>query len=239
MLRPHIRRSGHFTLLDEVPTGVAASAAATSHRLRIEADGSTIRTLLDGRVIDTRTDTRLTHGAVGFRSGNLSEDATFDDLTVTDGDDKPLFTDAFSTSPDPHFPGAEIEGGRLRARGGVTSLVATAPEVALLRTDFQLAAGKQVARARLYSYGLGFGRFRLSGQPVDDRVLAPSAMALDDVSHFDTADVTALLRPGNTLGAELARATAARSRSTASAGSARDRPRPSSRSPTPTARGRP
>lgn len=205
LLRPHIRRNGAFSLLDEVPTGVPSSEAGTPRRLRIEVEGSTITTSLGGEIIDTRTDTRLSRGAIGFRSGHPLEDASFDNLAVTDADGQALVTDAFGASPDPDFPGAEIQTGELRSRSGDTSLIASAPDAPLLRSDFTLAAGKQVAKARLYSYGLGFARFRLTGETVGERVLAPSAMDLEDVNRFDTVDVTDLLQPGeNTLGVELA-----------------------------------
>jgi len=83
MLRPHVQVGGHFTTLAEVdlsPVLTPANANAP-HHLRIEADGATITTTIDGTRVDARTDASLAQGTIGFRtstSAGVAEDALYD-----------------------------------------------------------------------------------------------------------------------------------------------------------------
>ena len=64
--------------------------------------------------------------------------------------------------------------------------------------------GKPVARARLYSSGLGYHDLSVNGARASDSVLDPQFTDYSKTVLYTTADVTALLRPGeNVLASEL------------------------------------
>jgi alpha-L-rhamnosidase len=204
VLRPHIQQNGSWTVLDEISLAGVISPANlnATHHLRIEVEGETITTSIDGQQVDVRDDPTFAGGGIGFRSGSSAEDASFSHLAVHDSGGSSLFSDEFATSPDPAFPGAEVGGGALRVRDEEVPLISTTPAVPLLRKPFTLAQPlAQVASARLYAYGLGFYEPRLSGAKVGDRVLAPPATSYDQRLRYQTYDATPQLREGeNVLG---------------------------------------
>lgn len=208
LLRPHVHAGGGWRVLGEIPLdGVIDQSDLTQpHHLRITATGSTITTEIDGTQVDRRTDTTFSSGGIGFRSGDGTEDASYDNVTVRDASGKQLFGDDFSTAPDATFPNARIEDGALRTAGGDLQLMASdEADAPMLRKDFRLEPGKRVASARAYVYGLGFYELRVSGRKAGDRVLAPAATPFTSRNLYQTYDVTRLLRPGdNTLGLQLA-----------------------------------
>lgn len=204
LLRPHVQSGGQFTNLGEVdlsPVVTTANANAT-HHLTIRAEGSRITTAIDGIQIDTRTDTTLTAGTLGFRSSvtnGVSEDALYDNITVHSLGGAALFSDDFTTSPDPLFPDTAISDGQLEPRGDPTLLDAE-PDAPMLRRDFSLD-GKHVATARAYVFGLGFYELHLNGAKVGDQVLAPASTPYDKRDLYTTYDVTDDLKSGaNTVG---------------------------------------
>ena len=68
-----------------------------SYAVSITVRGSTIETRIDGRLVDTTTDSTLTAGRVGFREDpQAGENVTVDDVTVTDLSGRTLFSDDFS-----------------------------------------------------------------------------------------------------------------------------------------------
>jgi alpha-L-rhamnosidase len=210
LLRPHVRQNGSWRVLEEIDVGdvVEPSHAHEPHHLRIEAEGDTITTYIDGEQVDERTDGTFAGGGVGFRSGDSNEDASFEGLEVHGPDDEELFADDLGTAPDPAFPGAEIESGALRVHGDEMRLISTTPPVPELRKEFELEAGRslgEVASARIYAFGLGLYELRLSGVRVGDRVLAPPATSYGHRLRYQTYDVTSQLREGeNVLGVTLA-----------------------------------
>ncbi len=209
LLRPHVLEDGDWDVLEEIDIEdvVPLEDSNDPHHLAIEARGETIRTEIDGELVDEREDEKLARGAVGFRSGDASEDASFDNLVVRGlPGEEGLFADDFATAPDPAFPGAEIAAGRLRARDGGLFLIATSPSVPLLRKEFDLDHQlDEVVSARAYVYGLGLYELRLSGSKVGDRVLTPAASRFQQRQRYQTFDVTSLLREnGNALGLTLA-----------------------------------
>jgi hypothetical protein len=210
LLRPHIDRNGHFEVLDEVSLGTVITAGElhSVHHLSIKAEGTTIRTYIDGQEVEHLTDSTFGSGGIGFRSGGSSENATFTNLSVKalGGGGSTLFSDSFSTSPDPAFPGAPIEGGGLHAREGRTSLISTAPAAPLLRKAFTLAhSTAEIASAHLYADGLGFYEADISGAKVGNQVLTPSAPIYTGRYRYQTYDVAGDLRNGeNVLGMTLA-----------------------------------
>ncbi|MFJ2891089.1 family 78 glycoside hydrolase catalytic domain [Streptomyces sp. NPDC087305] len=204
LLRPHVQSGGRFTNLGEVDLSpvVTTANANAPHHLTIRAEGSRITTSIDGTQVDTRTDTTLTAGTLGFRSSvtnGVSEDALYDNIAVHSLGGAALFSDDFSTSPDPLFPDTAISDGRLEPRGDPTLLDAE-PNAPMLRRAFSLD-GKKVATARAYVFGLGFYELHLNGAKVGDQVLAPASTPYDKRDLYTTYDVTDDLRSGaNTVG---------------------------------------
>ncbi|MEU1274014.1 family 78 glycoside hydrolase catalytic domain [Streptomyces sp. NPDC005799] len=204
LLRPHVQSGGRFTNLDEIDLSpvVTTANANAPHHLTLRAEGSRITTSIDGTQVDTRTDTTLTAGTLGFRSSatnGVSEDALYDNITVRALDGAALFSDDFSTSPDPFFPDTSVTDGQLEPRGDPTLLDAE-PNAPMMRRSFSLD-GKRVASARAYVFGLGFYELHLNGAKVGDQVLAPAATPYDRRDLYTTYDVTSDLKSGaNTVG---------------------------------------
>jgi alpha-L-rhamnosidase len=208
LLRPHLRQDGHWEVLDEIDIAdtLPLSQAHTPHELTIEADGDSFTTWIDGEEVNELDDDTFAAGGVGFRSGDGSEDARFDDLEVHDLNGRELFSDDFETSPDPAFPGATLQSGALRSHAGDTDLISTTPAVPELRKEFVLdRPASQVVSARAYAFGLGLYELRLSGERVGDRVLTPPATDYGQRLRYQTYDVASQLRNGaNVLGMTLA-----------------------------------
>lgn len=79
-LRPHKKVNGAWTVIKEVSTPIALN---TKYHVKIEAIGSTIKTYIDGDLVDTATDTDFSSGKVGFREGSgTSETGVFDNVLV-------------------------------------------------------------------------------------------------------------------------------------------------------------
>jgi alpha-L-rhamnosidase len=203
MLRPHTKTQGVFSLLGEVDLSpvLTPSNLAATHHVRLQAQADTITTWIDGTQVDVRGLDLPGSGTIGFRSSNsqgIAEITQYDNLVVRDLAGKVLFSDDFSISPDPHFPGVPITEGRLEPRGDPT-LLATEPDAPLLRKGFAL--DRPVAAARAYVYGLGFYELRLNGGKVGDHVLTPASTSYEKRNLYDTYDITPQLREGsNTVG---------------------------------------
>ena len=204
LLRPHTAIRGSYANIAEVDLAPLITPANVNqpHHIRIEADGSTITTWIDGTQVDSRTNTAIPgKGTIGFRSSStngVTERADYDNVVVRSLDGATLFSDDVSTSPDPSFPQTPVVGGQLEPGDGVTLLSreASAP---VLRDDFTL--DKPVASARAYVYGLGFAELHLNGGKVGDRALTPTVSQYAQRSLYNTYDVTAQLRQGaNTVG---------------------------------------
>jgi alpha-L-rhamnosidase len=72
----------------------------------------------------------------------------------------------------------------------------------MLRKSFQVT--KPVARARVYTTGLGINDLRVNGAPASDRVLDPAFTRYSQTVLYTTHDVTSLLRQGeNVIATEL------------------------------------
>jgi alpha-L-rhamnosidase len=81
-LRPHKKVGGTWSTIKEVTTGTVAN---TMYHLKIEANGATIKTYIDGVLVDTTIDTAFSSGNIGFRmsySGSVLETAVFDNIVV-------------------------------------------------------------------------------------------------------------------------------------------------------------
>ncbi len=196
MLRPHLDLNGSFSHL--VPD-VDVSAVITQqnvndpHHLRVQADGPAISTWIDGTLVNTLSDSTFSKGTIGFRVGDSSEDALYDNLAVHGLDGTSLFADDFSASPDPAFPQTPIIDGQLHPGGGIT-LLNRDPSAPMLRDSFTL--GKKIARARAYVDGLGFYELHINGAKIGDHVLSPADTPYQQRDLYTTYDVTNDLRPG-------------------------------------------
>ncbi|WP_246292466.1 glycoside hydrolase family 78 protein [Lentzea indica] len=121
LLRPHTRTRGSYSLLGEVDLSpvLTPSNVAAPHRVRIRAQADTITTWIDEVQVDVRSVDMPGQGTIGFRSSvsqGVPEIAQYDNLVVRDLAGKVLFSDDFSASPDPRFPGVPITDGRLEPR---------------------------------------------------------------------------------------------------------------------------
>jgi alpha-L-rhamnosidase len=199
---PHKRVNGTFSQLDNVPLPEPL-VRGTSYRLRIEAAGSTIRTWLDDRLIDSRTLTDFAAGTVGFRTGG-SERNAWDNLTVTSAAGDVLYDNDFS-SPGSDFPCGTVTGGWLEVGTGANCVYGVeSQDWAFLRHEFTLP-DRPIASATLYATASSTAPGRqyvykawLNGRFVG---LGPT-QPIRGEARYDGFDVTAALRPGvaNALG---------------------------------------
>jgi alpha-L-rhamnosidase len=199
VLRPHVEVNGNFTHLipdlDLSPV-ITPRSAGEQHHLRIEADGPTITTWIDGTLVDSLTDGTFSKGTVGFRVGDSTEDSLYDNLAVHGLDGTSLFSDDFSSPTDPSFPQAQVAGGQLEPGDGIT-LLDPNPDSPQLRDTFTLS-GKdgRVASARAYVDGLGFYELHMNGQRLGDNVLETADTPYQQRDLYQTYDITKYLRGG-------------------------------------------
>ena len=196
MLRPHLEVNGSFSHVVpdiDVSEVITQQNVNEQHHLRVEADGATISTWIDGTLVDTLTDSTFSKGTIGFRVGDSTEDALYDNLAVHGLDGTSLFSDDFSTSPDPAFPQTPITDGQLHPGGGIT-LLNRDPGAPMLRHSFVL--GKTIARARAYVDGLGFYELHVNGRKIGGDVLSPADTPYQQRDLYQTYDVTDDLREG-------------------------------------------
>ncbi|MFC5403307.1 discoidin domain-containing protein [Cohnella soli] len=79
-LRPHKKVNGVWTLIKEVNAGFVAN---TAYNVKIEAVGSTIKTYVNGTLVDTTTDTTFSRGNIGFRVDTAVEEGIIDNVKVS------------------------------------------------------------------------------------------------------------------------------------------------------------
>ena len=193
---PHKRVGGTFTQLDSVPLPEPL-VRGTSHRLRIQAAGSTIRTWLDDTLIDTRTLTDFAVGTVGFRTGG-SERNAWDDLTVTSATGEVLYTNDFSAGS-ADFSCGSVSGGWLEIGVHANCVYGVeSQDWAFLRHEFTLPA-KPIAAATLYATAASTapGRQYVYKAWINGRFvgLGPT-QPIRGEARYDGFDVTEALRPG-------------------------------------------
>jgi alpha-L-rhamnosidase len=210
MLRLHKQVQGNYSVLQEVdlaPYGFTnASLLADRHTVRFDMVGATIRTTLDGKLVNTFTDTTFSKGYFGFRThGCCGEQGTVYDAVVTGTDGGTLLDTDFAADKNP-FTGGEIVGSALVVSGTTDALSGPAVRpLPLLRKGFATTAGKKVASARVYASALGVYALEINGKRVGDQVLAPGWTNYHKRIQSQTYDVTKLLARGdNAIGASLA-----------------------------------
>ena len=195
VLRRHVVVNGTYTVLAEVPLSVAIPTDAFA--LRVEANGDTITTSIDGQVVDTATGLADHNGAFGFRTGS-TESFWADDVVITDLAGNPLYSNDFSTPGDlPPF--GSLDNGRLLV-GTSTAGVLGVPgpdDWAFLRHEFALPPGK-IAGGYLFATaqsptGARQNVYRAwcNGQHVG---VGPARSV--DAPRYQAHDVTSALRAG-------------------------------------------
>lgn len=243
-LRLHKQVKGNYSVLQEVdlaPFGFTnASLLADRHTVRYDVVGSTIRTTLDGKLVNTFTDTTFSKGYVGFRThGCCGEQGTVYDAVVTAADGGTLLDTDFAADRNP-FTGGAIVGSALVVSGTTDALAEPSVRpLPLLRKGFATKTGKKIASARVYASALGVYALEINGKPVGDQKLAPGWTNYHKRIQSQTYDVTKLLARGdNAIGASLANGWWAARSASAGAASTGTPPRSWRRcaSPTPTAR---
>ncbi|WP_053847203.1 alpha-L-rhamnosidase [Streptomyces sp. NRRL B-24085] len=210
MLRLHKQVNGGYSLLQEVdlaPYGFTDEGLLTGrHSVRYDVTGSTISTTLDGKPVNTFTDSTFPKGYLGFRThACCSEKGTVYDVVVTGADGSTLLNTDFASGRNP-FTGGDIVDSALVVSGTTDALYAPPSRpLPLLRKDFATETGKKVASARVYASALGIYQLELNGQRVGDQVLAPGWTNYHQRIQAQTYDVTELLADGdNAIGASLA-----------------------------------
>ncbi|MDR6319701.1 family 78 glycoside hydrolase catalytic domain [Actinoplanes couchii] len=201
VLRPHVRTGGTWQLLKQVPIdGVVAPADFHKpHDLRIETAGSTIRTYVDGTLVDTTTDSRRTSGTIGLRTSD-AESAVFHAVRLTVGGKVEIDADLTAGS-NPFTAGTPTAQG-LAVSGSTQALLADPAGKPLLRREFHI--DRKISRARIYATALGVYELSLNGARVGDHQLAPGWTDYAERIQYQTFDVTGQLVTGdNTLGAML------------------------------------
>jgi alpha-L-rhamnosidase len=161
------------TTLRDVTLPVAADR---TYAVKIEARGQTIRTFIDGALVDEQTDARFAAGTVGVRQGPRDV-AEFDDIKVTGADGKVLAADDFS-------------GGL----GQWAAPVQEADEYTLARTETVLPAGK-IVRARSYMAASHTAELFINGKRADRM----SNFNHPGEGYYQAADITPLVEAGKPL----------------------------------------
>ncbi|MET8761921.1 family 78 glycoside hydrolase catalytic domain [Lentzea sp. NPDC004782] len=205
MLRPHRRLNGGYALLAEVdlrPFGFTrAGLLSGDHAVAYTVQGETIRTVLDGITVDTRTVSDFSVGRPGLRTWE-KESVTVTSFTATRPDGTVLAAPELAV-PNP-FSGGSIENHELTVTGTTDALLLGDSYEPLLRTSFRTLQGKKVAQARIYASAHGVYELTLNGRKVGDQFLAPGYTEYTKRIQSQTYDVTGLVRAGgNGLGAAL------------------------------------
>ena len=201
VLRPHVRVAGNWQLLKQVSIAdvVAPADFGKPHNLRIEAAGSTIRTFVDGTLVDTTVDSRRTSGTIGLRTSN-AESAVIHSVKLTVAGKTEVDAD-LAGGANPFTAGTPTPQG-LAVSGSTETLLADPGGKPLLRREFSV--DRKVSRARIYATALGVYELSLNGSRVGDHQLAPGWTDYAKRIQYQTFDVTDQLVAGdNTIGAML------------------------------------
>jgi len=204
-LRPHAIVGGSASSLGDVDLSAVIPWSARNdwHTIKIDVDNGTIRTVIDGTIVDTRSHALATLTQVGFRqTKNDDEIAWIDDYTLTDGDGIPLIQADFEDHLDPFGTGRTQKGALYLEKCGLFTRDVEQEGAPMFRTEFTLENGKEVAKARLYASSLGTYLAYINGTAVSEDKLAPGWTEYFDRVDYQTYDVTALLEDGrNAIGA--------------------------------------
>lgn len=206
VLVPHAKVNGQWSVLANVdlrPFGfTAAGLLDGTHNVSFTLEGDTIKTTLDGKLVDTRTATQRRSGQVGVRTYG-SEAVEISRISVVAKNGSVL------AAPERITPGTfsagSIENNTAVFSGTTEGLLNSQESAApLLRTEFATTAGKTVENARAYAAARGVYELSLNGKKVGDQFLAPGYTEYDKRIQSQTYDVTSLITSGtNSWGAAL------------------------------------
>lgn len=168
-LSPHVLVDGDFTRLATTPMDVEAG---TDYRVRVELEGSTIRTFVDGELVDERTDTTHDTGTVGFREAS-NEVGEFDDVQVSTGEET-LLEDDFSGGLDQWANESDER---------------QPDEWTLARAEADLT-GDDVVRARAYVAASHTYELRVNGQRAD----RGQSFSYPGEGYYQASDITELVQ---------------------------------------------
>lgn len=196
LLRKHILVNGVYTVLDTVTLGMDVRAGEAMN-VRIEADGGTVTTSIDGRVVDTATGITAQPGGFGLRAGS-TESFVCGPVTITGLDGSALYADSFASEAD--YPGFGVveRGGLLIGRSVAGVFGVPAPDDwALLRHEFALPAGT-ISAAFLYATAQSpvGARQHVYRAWCNGGHVGVGPARTPDASHYQSHDITHLLRSG-------------------------------------------
>lgn len=195
-LKTHVQVNGGYRVLAQRPLGREIPLNTPVH-VEIELAGASIRTYVDGALVDTTEDATYARGTVGFRNGG-SESQTYDDVRFTDPSGTVLLSEDFAGGPGA-FPGATVQNGTLAVGRGQQILAGAAPDHwAALRTEVRLD-DKPVDSAVLYLTGQSpdpIRQYVYSAWVNGAFVGSGPTRAPAGEPRYHTYDVTALLRRG-------------------------------------------
>lgn len=192
---------GGYSALETVDLPAGTLAIGKEVEVAIEALGATIRTFIDGTLVDTTTDATFAEGGIGVRTGS-TESGSIAELSLVDAQSAALFAADFSGDGD--FGCAKVNAGRLQVPQGASCLNrGSSVDWAFLRRDF-LIADKPIAHATLYATAT-------DPEPAKQYVYKASVngsfvglgptQPIRDEARYDGFDVSEQLRAGaNTLG---------------------------------------
>jgi alpha-L-rhamnosidase len=140
LLRKHILVNGTYTVLELVTLAVEIPSG-TAMDVRVEANGTTVTTSINGQVVDTTTGITVQPGGFGLRTGS-TESFLCGPVTVTDLSGTVLYTNPFASELDYPGFGSIQTGGLLIGNSTAGVLGIPGPDYwALLRHEFALPAG--------------------------------------------------------------------------------------------------
>ncbi|MFJ2953483.1 family 78 glycoside hydrolase catalytic domain [Streptomyces sp. NPDC087270] len=211
-IAPQVQKDGAFSNLKAAEPLPFALVDGTAYDFRVVAAGATFTTYLKAAtgtgwtLVDTTTDATFASGGIGFRTGS-TEQATFDDITVTAPDGTALYANDFSDPANTDFSCGTVTGQALfvdKSKNCGTGFGGA--DWAFLRGDTTLAKGRHIAWAHLYATGSSTtpGRQFVYKMWVNGRFVGVGpTRPVGTETRYDGYDVTSLLRPGaaNTIGA--------------------------------------
>ncbi|HHW45292.1 MAG TPA: family 78 glycoside hydrolase catalytic domain [Clostridiales bacterium] len=201
LFRPHEWVGGSPSLIAEVNISSVISWGNRfePHVMKIEVDGNTVTTYIDGVKIDTRTVGRKGYGNLGFRHGASPDELSrIDWIKATDKDGKVLFEENFEDGLFYQFIAGTVAGGWLRVgqgEGGEFCWQTGIHNTYIMRKDFNVKH-KTVKRAKIYSSALGIYEMYINGKRVGNDYFAPGWTDYNKRVQYQGYDVTGLVKPG-------------------------------------------
>ncbi len=170
-LRPHIWTNGGNPAVDELNLSsyyTVSQFQNQPHQIKLDVYANKILTYIDGTLVHTKSHTGQTFDRFGFRAANSGESGIFDDYKVTfyqeDGSAQVKYDFDFQDGAVPFSNGVVADGVyTVTPNAGV---IFTGGSVPMFRKVFSTDGEKTVAKARLYTSGLGIYDVFLNGQRV-------------------------------------------------------------------------